>query len=144
MSIQLEQLTKRHEGHSAVNHFSLSVAEGEFFVLLGAKGSGKTTLLNLIGGVTAADVEVGAPQALYQRPKTEFVATSLGTANLLVGLATRDSIHLGPHHFPLPDELPTVPLDNARRVQVLFRPEEVALATSEQGLRNEYSKFVPF
>src|SRR5690349_25159149 len=55
MSIQLEQLTKRHEGHSSVNHFSLSVAEGEFFVLLGAKGSGKTTLLNLIGGVTALD-----------------------------------------------------------------------------------------
>jgi len=290
MSIQLEQLTKRHEGHSSVNHFSLSVAEGEFFVLLGAKGSGKTTLLNLIGGVTAADegrvllrdrdvtqlpaaqrrvgyvfqqattfeqmsvadniafglrlyplssserqarlddllelvgltglesrlpnqiaggaqrvalalalsqepevllidepfagldaklrselqrllkgvqrtlkittllatqdetdafaladrlgvmsagrlVEVGPPQALYQRPKTEFVATSLGTANLLVGLATRDSIHLGPYHFPLPDEMPAVPLDNARRVQVLFRPEEVALATSEQGLQ---------
>ncbi|MFN8495640.1 MAG: ATP-binding cassette domain-containing protein [Caldilineaceae bacterium] len=290
MSIILEQLTKRYENHPVLNHLSLNVATGEFFVLLGAKGSGKTTLLNLIGGVTPVDqgrvllqerdvtllpaperrvgyvfqqatifeqmsvadniafglglcklssterqqrldnllelvgltglesrlptqiaggpqrvalalalskqpdillidepftgldaklrselqrllktvqrtlgittllttqdevdafaladrlgvisagclVEVDKPQALYQHPKTEFVATALGAANLLVGLATRDSIHIGPYHFPLPDELPAVPLDNARRVQVLFRPEEVVLAPTEQALR---------
>ncbi|CAN5707250.1 hypothetical protein BH10CHL1_BH10CHL1_48790 [soil metagenome] len=79
-------------------------------------------------------IEVGPPQTLYQSPQTEFVATFLGTANLMVGLATRDSVHIGPHHFPLQDAPSPLALDNARRVQVLFRPENVVLAASEQAL----------
>lgn len=34
---------------------SLSVAKGEFCVLLGPSGSGKSTLLNIIGGIDSAD-----------------------------------------------------------------------------------------
>ena len=55
MSILLEQLTKRYEGHPVVNNVSLEVSDGEFFVLLGSSGSGKTTILSLIAGLTAAD-----------------------------------------------------------------------------------------
>src|SRR3989454_5814972 len=57
MSIVLEQLVKRYEGHPVVNNVSLEVADGEFFVLLGPSGSGKSTLLRLIAGL--ADVESG-------------------------------------------------------------------------------------
>ena len=35
MSITIEHLTKRYDGHAVVNDVSLAVAEGEFFVLLG-------------------------------------------------------------------------------------------------------------
>ncbi len=35
-------------------------------------------------------LEVGPPDELYLRPETEFVATFLGTANLMVGEATAD------------------------------------------------------
>ena len=34
---------------------SLSVAKGEFCVLLGPSGSGKSTLLNILGGIDNAD-----------------------------------------------------------------------------------------
>jgi len=50
MSIVLEGLTKRFEGHPVVNQVDLEIAEGEFFVLLGPSGSGKTTVLRMIAG----------------------------------------------------------------------------------------------
>jgi sulfate transport system ATP-binding protein len=55
MSITLDQLTKRYQGLPVVNDVSLSVAEGEFFVLLGPSGSGKSTLLRAIAGLTGID-----------------------------------------------------------------------------------------
>jgi sulfate transport system ATP-binding protein len=73
-------------------------------------------------------LEVGPPDELYLRPETEFVATFLGTANLMVGEATADGVRLGPVQFPLNTR--AEPADGARRVQVLFRPEDVALRDS--------------
>jgi sulfate/thiosulfate transport system ATP-binding protein len=110
-------------------------------------------------------LEVDQPQQLYHHPQTEFVATFLGTANLLVGQAAQDSVQLGPVRIPFsarqadhaapaalainasetpqleppasaPAEQP--PLGWApkreRRVQVLFRPEDVALASDPASL----------
>ncbi len=77
-------------------------------------------------------LEVGPPDELYLRPETEFVATFLGTANLMVGEATAEGVRLGPVHFPLGTK--AEPADGARRVQVLFRPEDVAVRDSAEGL----------
>ena len=77
-------------------------------------------------------LEVDLPEVLYQHPKTEFVATFLGTANLLVGQATRTGVQVGPHHFPMQHEAGA--LDSAQRVQVLFRPEDVVLAATAEAL----------
>ncbi|HEX9370048.1 MAG TPA: ATP-binding cassette domain-containing protein, partial [Roseiflexaceae bacterium] len=77
-------------------------------------------------------LEVGPPEELYQRPQTEFVATFLGTANLLVGRCTDDGVQVGALHFPLATA--ARPGNGDRRVQVLFRPEDVALAASEEDL----------
>lgn len=77
-------------------------------------------------------LEVGEPEELYQRPETEFVAAFLGTANLLVGHGTPDGVKVGPVHFPVSYQ--TKPLGEAQRVQVLFRPEDIALASSPEAL----------
>ena len=55
MSIELDQVTKRYQGVPVVNDVSISVAEGEFLVLLGPSGSGKSTLLRAIAGLTEID-----------------------------------------------------------------------------------------
>ena len=77
-------------------------------------------------------LEVGRPDELYLHPQTEFVATFLGTANLLVGRASADGVRIGALHFPL--STMARPGNDDRPVQVLFRPEDVALAASEQEL----------
>jgi sulfate transport system ATP-binding protein len=288
MSIILERLTKRYDGHPVVNNVSLEIGDGEFFVLLGSSGSGKTTILSLIAGLAAVDngrvllhgrdvthlppqqrrvgfvfqnyalfqymtvaeniefglsirktpkaerqrrrdellelvglaglgnrmprqisggqqqrvalaralayepevllldeplgaldakirielrrtlkviqrrlgiaailvthdqdeafdladrigvmsfgrlIETGTPEDLYQRPQTEFVATFLGTANLLLGRSSASGVQVGPVQLPLTSS--QTPLVEEQRMQVLFRPEDVALAESADEL----------
>src|SRR5689334_18391238 len=279
MSIVLEQLSKRYEGHPVVNNVSLEVADGEFFVLLGPSGSGKSTVLRMIAGLAGIDqgrvslngrdvtallpqqrdtgfvfqnyalfrhmsvgdnvefalrirkigtaerrrrrdellemvglaglgarmphqlsggqqqrvalaralahqpavllldepfgaldakirievrralrriqtelkittifvthdqeeafeladrlgvmnfgrlLEVGTPSELYQHPQTEFVATFLGTTNLMVGESTAEGVQVGPVSFPINADSKRIELaSSSQRVQVLFRP----------------------
>ncbi len=77
-------------------------------------------------------LESGPPEELYLRPQTEFAATFLGSANLLVGACTARGVRVGGIDFPLATggEEPADP----RRVQVLFRPEDVELAATEGEL----------
>src|SRR5690606_5210797 len=73
-------------------------------------------------------LEVGPPKTLYREPRTEFVATFLGTANLLVGQATPGGIEVGPLRFPVNSHV--LPSGPNGRVQALFRPEDVEIAPS--------------
>jgi len=77
-------------------------------------------------------LEVGPPTELYLRPQTEFVASFLGKANLLVGECAANSVALGPVRIPLDHHVTSRGGD--RRVQVLFRPEDVAVAESLETL----------
>jgi spermidine/putrescine transport system ATP-binding protein len=49
-SVQVDSVAQRFGSFTALDGVSLSVAAGEFAVLLGPSGSGKTTLLSIIGG----------------------------------------------------------------------------------------------
>ncbi|MEO7635491.1 MAG: ABC transporter ATP-binding protein, partial [Sphingomicrobium sp.] len=48
--IQIRNVTKMFGQLAAVDHVSLDIMAGEFFVLLGPSGCGKTTLLRMIAG----------------------------------------------------------------------------------------------
>src|SRR5215207_7221297 len=77
--------------------------------------------------------QIGTPEEVYNRPETEYVATFLGAANLLLGVVGRGGrVELG-----------TVALDagaEAARFQVgqsvklVFRPEDVRLSRSGESL----------
>lgn len=80
-------------------------------------------------------LEVGTPAELYQHPQTEFVASFLGTANLLVGEAIPGGVQLGPLAFPFNADSRRIEKDaSAQRVQALFRPEDVSLALPDAKL----------
>jgi multiple sugar transport system ATP-binding protein len=51
----IRNLTKLFSADSGVRDLSLTVKDGEFFVLLGPSGCGKSTLLRLIAGLEEAD-----------------------------------------------------------------------------------------
>ena len=49
-SVRLQNITRKFDDVIAVNDFSLTIQNGEFFTLLGPSGCGKTTLLRMIAG----------------------------------------------------------------------------------------------
>lgn len=68
-------------------------------------------------------IEIGTPQDLYHRPKTEFAANFVGGKNLLIGRVEEGGIRLGATALPVPVELSAL----QTRVRILFRPETVLL-----------------
>ena len=69
MSIVLRDLVKLYAGEAVVDHVSLEVEDGEFFVLLGESGSGKSTILRMIAGLAAPD---GGRIVLHGRDVTDL------------------------------------------------------------------------
>ncbi len=53
--IEVENLVKRYKELVALDHFNLSIEEGEIFGLLGPNGSGKTTTINCILSLLSYD-----------------------------------------------------------------------------------------
>ena len=70
-------------------------------------------------------LEVGKPDALYESPRSLFVATFLGEGTILVGRCRNHRVELGPLSLPIPAE---VTHDEGDRVRVLIRPEQVTLS----------------
>ncbi|SEA00687.1 multidrug/hemolysin transport system ATP-binding protein [Lachnospiraceae bacterium NK3A20] len=66
-AITVNGLTKRYQAHTAVDHISFKVQEGEFFAFLGENGAGKSTTINMLctilaktaGGATIFGHELG-------------------------------------------------------------------------------------
>jgi sulfate transport system ATP-binding protein len=73
-------------------------------------------------------LEVGEPEALYERPRSLFVATFLGAGAILVGGSRGDRVELGKLSLPIP---PDVPHEEGDRVRVLVRPEQITLTDRE-------------
>jgi spermidine/putrescine transport system ATP-binding protein len=69
--LELDGLTVRYGGVTAVEGISLRVAEGELFCLLGPSGSGKSTVLRAIAGFerpSAGRIAIGGADVTEQPP----------------------------------------------------------------------------
>jgi len=53
--LEIEHVTKRFTGHTALDDVSLTIPEGKIYGLLGPNGAGKTTLIRIINHITAPD-----------------------------------------------------------------------------------------
>jgi len=54
-TVEIENMTKRYGKITAVDDMSLSLGDGEFFVVLGPSGAGKTTTLKSVAGLVDID-----------------------------------------------------------------------------------------
>jgi sulfate transport system ATP-binding protein len=70
--------------------------------------------------------QVGTPDEVYNHPATEFVATFLGAANLLLGVVAHDAVEIGT--ALLPAEKETRRFREGQSVKLMFRPEDVYLS----------------
>jgi sulfate transport system ATP-binding protein len=70
--------------------------------------------------------QIGTPDEVYNRPATEYVATFLGAANLLLGVVTGGSVEIGTARLPAEKE--TRRFRDGQSVKLVFRPEDVCLS----------------
>jgi sulfate transport system ATP-binding protein len=74
--------------------------------------------------------QTGTPDEVYNKPETEYVATFLGAANLLLGVVNNDSVEIGTTSLPAPEE--TARFREGQSVKLVFRPEDATLSESGQ------------
>jgi sulfate transport system ATP-binding protein len=76
--------------------------------------------------------QIGTPFDVYNHPRTEFVASFLGGANLLLGRWREGEVSVGAMRLRHPVEQPE--LEERQPVKVVFRPEDVLLNFQPQLL----------
>jgi multiple sugar transport system ATP-binding protein len=93
--VTLSGVTKRFRDVLAVDDLSLSIGNGEFFVLLGPSGAGKTTTLRLVAGLEHPDqgiVSIGGEAANHIHPSERDVAFIFQQYSLYPHLTVYDNL----------------------------------------------------
>ena len=70
--------------------------------------------------------QIGTPDEVYNKPETEFVATFLGAANLLLGVVNNESVEIGTATIPAREEVTR--FRDGQAVKLVFRPEDVCVS----------------
>jgi multiple sugar transport system ATP-binding protein len=97
-SLSLERLVKRYGRTEAVRGIDLSIADGEFAVLVGPSGCGKSTTLRMIAGlesVTEGAISIGGRVVNTVEPKDRNIAMVFQNYALYPHLTVRRNIGFG-------------------------------------------------
>lgn len=73
--LEVDNVTKRYSGHTALNGVSLQAHQGRIFGLLGPNGAGKSSLIRIINRITAPD---SGEVRLEGHPITERDLSNIG------------------------------------------------------------------
>lgn len=95
---------------TAVDHFNLSVQEGEFIGLIGPNGAGKTTLVKMLTGIIAPNsgsisVVGYYPNKLETHFKKQYAVVMGQKSQLFFELSAADTFLLFKELYQIPDEL---------------------------------------
>jgi ABC-type sugar transport system ATPase subunit len=122
--LELKAITRRYGSAVVLDDVSLSVADGEFLVLVGPSGCGKSTLLRIVAGLVAAssgDVLLDGERVNDLEPRERDVAMVFQNYALYPHMTVRANLA-----FPL--RLAGLPRERVR--------EEVARAAGVLGLES--------
>ena len=117
--IVLDRVTKRFRTVTAVEDLGLTIADGEFFVMLGPTGAGKTTTLRLVAGLEKADkgrIAIAGQDVTALDPSARDVAFVFQQYSLYPHLTAYDNLA-----FPLRSPARRVP-----EPEIWRRVEEIA------------------
>lgn len=116
--IELLHITKSYpDGAVAVKDLSLSIADGEFIILVGPSGCGKSTTLNMIAGleeITSGELRIGGERVNERAPKDRDIAMVFQSYALYPHMTVRRNIA-----FPLT-------LAKMKKAQIAEKVAEVA------------------
>ena len=94
--IVLDHVTKRYpDGATPVRDLSLSIADGEFVILVGPSGCGKSTTLNMIAGledITSGELRIGGVRVNEKAPRDRDIAMVFQSYALYPHMTVRQNI----------------------------------------------------
>ena len=94
--IELKDVTKRYpDGFEAVNHMNLTIADGEFMILVGPSGSGKSTALRMIAGledISDGELIIGGQVVNDKAPKDRDIAMVFQNYALYPHMTVRENM----------------------------------------------------
>src|SRR6478736_5002324 len=94
--IVLDRVTKSYpNGATAVKDLSITIADGEFVILVGPSGCGKSTTLNMIAGledITEGELRIGGDRGNEKAPKDRDIAMVFQSYALYPHMTVRQNI----------------------------------------------------
>jgi branched-chain amino acid transport system ATP-binding protein len=151
--LQVQQLTKRFGGLSAVNDVSFEIKTNEIFALIGPNGAGKTTLFNTITGIyspTSGTVEFDGHDITGLRPH-RIAALGIGRTfqqiRLFAYMTALDNVRVGRHvrmHARLWDSLFRTPTARREESEVTEQAMELLRFTGIQREAYNYARNLPY
>lgn len=94
--IVLENVTKSYTGGAtAVQDLSLTIADGEFLILVGPSGCGKSTTLNMIAGledISSGELRIGGERVNEKEPRDRDIAMVFQSYALYPHMTVRQNI----------------------------------------------------
>lgn len=94
--IVLDHVNKNYpDGHTAVRDLNLTIADGEFLILVGPSGCGKTTTLNMIAGledISSGELRIAGERVNEKAPKDRDIAMVFQSYALYPHMTVRQNI----------------------------------------------------
>ena len=94
--IVLDHVTKRFpDGALAVNDVNLTIADGEFVILVGPSGCGKSTTLNMIAGledISDGELRIGGEVANQKTPRDRDIGMVFQNYALYPHMSVRENM----------------------------------------------------
>jgi multiple sugar transport system ATP-binding protein len=94
--IVLDRVTKSYpNGATAVKDLSVTIADGEFIILVGPSGCGKSTTLNMIAGledISSGELRIGGQRVNEKAPKDRDIAMVFQSYALYPHMTVRQNI----------------------------------------------------
>src|SRR6201990_2279492 len=116
--IVLDRVTKSYpNGATAVKDLSITIADGEFIILVGPSGCGKSTTLNMIAGleeISSGELRIGGERVNEKAPKDRDIAMVFQSYALYPHMTVRQNIA-----FPLT-------LAKMKKAQIADKVEDTA------------------
>jgi multiple sugar transport system ATP-binding protein len=97
-TLEIDRVRKAYGNLEVLKEVSISIATGDFLVLLGPSGCGKSTLLNMIAGletITAGEIRIAGKTVNDLSPKDRDIAMVFQSYALYPTMTVRQNIEFG-------------------------------------------------